>query len=163
MSRVRLALFRGRTYAEAVCQRLAQAGIHAEVHDELGLAKLWFVSRRSAGARLEVRAAAAARAQQLLMEWSAAGGQLEGAIHCPECASLHIAFPQHTQKSLFTNLAIGLVAELGLIERQFYCESCHCMWSNGSPGPHRQRAHMAPNYFIEDVGPKRLRQRSRHA
>ena len=163
MSRVRLALFNDRAHAETVRQRLAEAGIASEVHEELGLAKLWFVSRQSAGARLEVRAAAAAKAEQLLLEWSDGAGQLDGAIRCPECASLHIAFPQFTRKSVITNLAIGLMAEVGLIEAQYYCEACHCMWEHGKRRPRRHRAHLAPNYFIEGAEADSLRRRSPHA
>jgi hypothetical protein len=134
-------------------QRLARAGILAEVHDELGLAKLWFVTKRWAGVRLEVPTHRAGEAERLLHEWDAVS-LLDGAIRCPECSSLRIDFPQFTQKSLFTNLAIGLVAELRLVERQYYCEECHCMWNTPGTKPRRARAHMAPNYFIEGAGPR---------
>jgi hypothetical protein len=152
MNRIRLAIFSDRAAAEPARQGLAQAGIPAEIHDELQLERLWFVSKSSAGVRLEVPLRHLHRSMQLLLEWDAGQGTLRDAVRCPECRSLRVDFPQFTRKSLFTNLAIGLMAELRLVERQFYCEDCHCMWSKQT-GPHRQRSHLAPNYFVEDVEP----------
>jgi hypothetical protein len=152
MSRIRVARFESRAGAEQVQQHLARAGISAEVHDELGLAKLWFVTKRRAGVRLEVPRERLREAERLLHGQDTDFGR-QGIIRCPECSSLRVDFPQFTQKSLFTNLAIGLVAELGLVERQYYCEECHCMWNRPDPKPRRPRAHMAPNYFIENKEP----------
>ena len=152
MSRVRIARFKNRASAELVQQDLTRAGISAEVHDELGLAKLWFVTKRRAGARLEVPGERVGDAERLLRVRDAEFG-LPDVVRCPECSSLRVDFPQFTQKSLFTNLAIGLVAELGLVERQYYCEECHCMWNRPDPKPRRARPHMAPNYFIEKTEP----------
>jgi hypothetical protein len=151
MIRIRLALFDGSTQAEPIRQRLKDVGISAEVHDESGLAKLWYVPGRGAGARLEAPEAEAARAQQLLKEWDAQPGLLQSAIHCPECGSLRVEYPQVTHKSLFTNFAVGLAAELGLVEREYYCEDCHCMWGKQDAKPRRVRDHLAPDYFLEGV------------
>ena len=148
MHRIRVARFAQRRAAETAQQRLTGAGVSAEVHDELGLAKLWFVRKRWGGLRLEVRAEQAGPAEQMLHRWDGAG-KLTGVIRCPECSSLRVDFPQFTRKSLITNLAMGLVAELGLVERQFYCEECHCMWGRPGAKAGRRRTHMAPNYFID--------------
>jgi|SRR5436190_6200693 len=148
MSRIRVARFTHKHAADRARQRLTQAGISAEVHDELGLAKLWFVTKRWAGIRLEVPPDRLPKAEQLLHEWEAEF-EPQTLIRCPECSSLRVDFPQFTQKSFFTNLAIGLVAELGLVERQYYCEECHCMWAPPEQKQRRDRLHMAPNYFIE--------------
>src|SRR6266571_1916891 len=99
MNRIRVARFRDRAEAEPIRQRLMEAGIGAEVHDELGLARLWFTNKRTAGARLEVPAGHAERAEDLLRGWDAASGALSRAIRCPECKSLRIDYPQFTPKS----------------------------------------------------------------
>jgi hypothetical protein len=156
MSTIRIALFMDVGEAEPVRERLVQAGIPAQIHHEPNLAMLWFVSKSAGGVRLEVPTDSAEHSRQLLLEWDAANGLLHGAIRCPECASLRIDFPQFTQKSLFTNLAMGLVAELRLLEREYYCEDCHCMWPRPGTKPGHVRRHMAPNYFIEGVGPMTL-------
>ena len=163
MRRIRLAIFRDRGAAEFVRNSLLQAGISAEIHDELHLERLWFVTKSAAGVRLEVPSKQLLRSMQLLLEWDAVQGVLHHAIRCPECKSLRVDFPQFTRKSLFTNLAIGLMAELHLVERQYYCEDCHCMWSKQEKAP-RKRAHLAPNYFVEDIeqvtGPETHRQQT---
>lgn len=53
MTRIRVALFENRAQAEPAQQRFAQAGIRADIKAELGLARLWFISRWRAGMRLE--------------------------------------------------------------------------------------------------------------
>ena len=150
MNRIRVARFKNRPEAEPIRQRLVESGIGAEVHDELGLARLWFTTKRMAGARLEVPARQAERAEELLRDWDAEFGVLSCAIRCPECKSLRVDYPQFTPKSFLTNLALGLMAELRLVEREYYCEDCHCMWPGENAKPRRMRTHLAPNYFIED-------------
>jgi hypothetical protein len=127
MNRIRVALFNDRAAAEPVLEHLLQAGVLAEIHDEPWLARLWFVSRLRAGVRIEVPARQFETTEKLLLAWNAKGG-LFNAIHCPECGSLRVDFPQFTEKSFTTNLAIGLLAGLGLVEKDYYCEHCHCMW-----------------------------------
>src|SRR5438105_15697462 len=112
MNRVPLALFANRANAEPLQQRLRAAGIGAEIHDELRLEKLWFVSKPATGARLEVPATQFERAEQLLLDWDAAEGALREAIRCPECKSLRVDYPQFTRKSMLTNVVMGLASEL---------------------------------------------------
>jgi mono/diheme cytochrome c family protein len=151
MNRVRVALFADRSAAEPIRERLQQSGIPAEIRHESWLARLWFVSRLSAGVRVEVPAALADRADELLEAWDAAQEISRSAIRCRECGSLRVDYPQFTEKSLLTNLAIGLFAGLGLVEKDYYCEQCHNMWPKPSKTPRRVRAHQAPNYFIEGL------------
>ena len=74
------------------------------------------------------------------------------AVHCPECGSLRIQYPQATQKSLMTNFFMGLAAEVGIVNLHYYCEDCHYTWPHDHTPP-KQSPHGAPYYFIED--PKR--------
>jgi hypothetical protein len=152
MHRVRLALFPNEAAAVPVREALLGAGIGVEIHRELQLQRLWFVSAKTAGARLEVPLAQWEGATALLKQWDAVDAIPGQAIRCPECRSMRVDFPQYTPKSFLTNLAIGLLAELRLVERQYYCEECHCMWPKASVKTHRARIHRAPNYFIEDPG-----------
>ena len=69
MNRIPVALFSSSAKAEPLKQRLIQAGIQAEVHEELRLEKLWFVPKNSAGARLDAPANQFERACQLLLDW----------------------------------------------------------------------------------------------
>ncbi len=151
MNRLPVALFGRRNAAEPVCARFREKGIPAEIHDELRLEKLWFVPKGSAGARLEVPAEEFERAEQMLHDWDATEGGVEGAIRCPECHSLRVDYPQFTRKSLMTNLALGLASSVGMVEKEFYCEDCHFTWPKEGTAPRRDRPHMAPYYFIEGV------------
>ena len=150
MANIPVALFSHRDAAEAVQQRLQQAGVPVEIHEELGWEKLWFISKARAGIRLEVRAEDFERAQQFLPHLDAERA-LEGAVRCPECHSLRVDYPQLTRKSLLTNLAIGLAAEIGLVEKEYYCQDCHFTWPREGARPGRDRPHMAPYYFIEGI------------
>ena len=154
MNRISIALFNSRSDAEPIQQRLAQAGIVAEIHEELRLQKLWFVSRRAAGARLEVAVDQFERAERLLLAWDCAEGVLRQAIQCPECKSFRVDYPQFAKNSVLTNMAAGFAAELGLVEKDYYCERCHYTWPKKSSTPERVRLHMAPYYFIEGVEPR---------
>ena len=151
MNRIPIALFNSRSRAEPLRQRLVEHGIAAEIHDELRLEKFWFVSRPSAGARLEVPAAECERACHLLLEWDGSEGILRSAIRCPECRSLRVEYPQCTRKSMTPNLVMGLLATLGRLEKEYYCQDCHFTWPKEGRHPRRRRPHMAPYYFIEGV------------
>jgi hypothetical protein len=151
MNRVRIALFKDRAAAQPIHERLLRAGIAAEIHDEIWLARLWFVSKLSAGIRVEAPVCLSKRADHLVHTWDAAEGALRGAIHCPECNSLRVDYPQFTRKSLVTNLALGLIAALGLVDKEYYCEDCHHTWPMPRATPRRARGHLAPNYFIEGL------------
>src|SRR5581483_2315049 len=104
MKRMRVVLFKERAYAVPIQQRLIEAGIPAEIHDELGKEALWFVSKPEAGARLEVPSDQFERAEDLLLEWDASGDVLRNAVRCPECRSLRVEYPQFTPRSMLTNL-----------------------------------------------------------
>jgi transposase-like protein len=154
MNRIPIALFSSREQALPIQQRLVQAGIVAEIHEELGLQRLWFVSKQAAGARLEVLASQVEWAEKLLAAWDGADdGALAKAIRCPECKSLRVDYPQFAHNSVMTNVAAGIVAELGLVEKDYYCEHCHYTWPKSESTPIRHRSHLAPNYFIEDIEP----------
>lgn len=151
MNSIPVALFSNRAKAEPIQQRLFQTGIPAQIHDELRLEKLWFIPKKGAGWRLEVPADQFERAEQLLLDWDAAEGLMREAIRCPECKSLRVDYPQFARNSLLTNLAIGLMSQVGLVEKDYYCQDCHYTWPKEGSRPRRNRAHLAPYYFIDGV------------
>ena len=150
MKTIPVAAFNGHSQAEPLRKRLEAAGIPAEIHD-VAHARLWFVSRTRTGVRLQVPSSDLGRAYQLLLDWHVADGALRAAIRCPECGSLRVDYPQYTEKSLLTNVAMGLAAEIGLIKKEYYCEECHYTWPKEGRKSSRLRPHMAPYYFIEGI------------
>ena len=152
MNRIPVALFNDRSQAEPIQSRLAEAGVAAEIHDEPRFdEKLWFISKPKAAVRVDVPANQFEHGEQLLVDWDSQEGALHDAIHCPECKSLLVEYPQMTRRSVLTNLAMGVAAELGLIEKQYYCRECHFTWPREGKVPRPGRPHMAPYYFIEGV------------
>jgi len=150
-----VANFSHRAKAEPLQKRLVESGLQAEIHDELRLEKLWFVTKPAAGVRIEVPAHQFERAWQLLREWDVAGA-LRDAIRCPECKSLRVDYPQFTRKSLLTNVVMGLAAEVRMVDKEYYCQDCHYTWPKEGVKPSRARPHMAPYFFIEGVEQTRL-------
>jgi hypothetical protein len=163
MNRLPVAIHGQRAKAEPLMQRLKSAGIHAELHDELRLEKLWESDQRAPFVRLEVRAEQFERACHLLHEWDRADGALRDALRCPECKSLRIAYPQFTRKFFLPNLMMGVFSRLGFMEKEFYCEECHFTWPLEGTKPRRDRPNMAPYYFIEGIEQTRAPEPRREA
>ena len=146
-----MALFPDSISALSVRDRLIESGVSAEVHYDVLVQRLWFISKKAAGVRVDVPCDQLERATLLMRKWVSTSKGPRDAIRCPECKSWRVDYPQYTPKSFLTNLAIGLMAEFHVIERQYYCEECHCMWSKPEAGSHRARSHQSPNYFIEGI------------
>jgi hypothetical protein len=151
---ITLATFNEAVAAQPLVARLWEAGIRAEIHDESKLERLWFVSKPLAGVRIEVHPDDFERATGLVREWDAADHALHDAVCCPECGSSRVEYPQFTRKFVTPNL-VGLLAAVGLVEKEFYCQDCHNTWLPEGTKPPRVRKHMAPNYFIEGLEPTR--------
>jgi len=149
MERISVAVFPDRAKAEPICKRLADAGITSEIHkSELMLEKLWFAPK-TYSVRVEVPCDQFERAEELLLDWDSHGAMSE-AIHCPECKSLRVQYPQFAHKSFIPNAVVGLMATFGG-ERQFYCEDCHYTWPKEGTKLPKARPHSAPYYFIDGV------------
>jgi hypothetical protein len=141
MNKTSISLFNCRSDAEPIQKRLREANIAADLHD----------CSHMKGARLDVPTDKFEQAYGLLQKWDAAEGGIRGAIRCPECNSFRVDFPQYTHKSALPNLLIGLLANIHVLPKEFYCHDCHFTWPRAGTRPSRVRPHMAPYYFIEGV------------
>src|SRR5947199_333636 len=119
MKNMPVALFSNRAKAKPIQQRLVQAGFHAEINEKPGLAMLWFIEK-TGPVRVEVPPEEYNRAEQLLVDADKSDGALAQAIHCPECGSLRVDYPQYARHSFLTNVAAGILAQLRLIEKEYY-------------------------------------------
>ncbi len=128
MNWIRVALFTDALTAGEARNRLVGAGVPARIGHEPAAGRLWFVSSRDSGVRVETPADSSEAAARLLSDWDDGRECLRGAVRCPECGSFRIDFPQFTEKSVLTNLALGIVSVIGLVERDYYCEDCHLLW-----------------------------------
>jgi len=142
--------------AAPIQRRLANAGIAAEIDDEL-LEKLWFVSKEESDARIDVPMDQLGRAQKLLLEWDASEGILREAIRCPECRSLQVHYPQFAHRSLIPNLMMGFLARIGLIEKEYYCENCHYTWPKDGTKRSILYPERKPYRFVDGIEQTMLR------
>jgi hypothetical protein len=160
MKTITVATFNRRADAEPVKQRLQDAQIMAEIHEVSAFGRFCFGAEPLAGVHLEVPAKDYKRALDLVHLLDTPEGVMRAALHCPECGSSRIEYPQHTRKFILPNI-IGLLSAVGLLERDFYCQDCQHVWPPPGRKPHAPRAHEAPNYFIEGVEEARRAQESR--
>jgi transposase-like protein len=151
MNRYPVALFPSSAKAEPIKQQLRSSGFAAEAHDEGWLPAFWFVNAHKCGVQLDVPAHQFERAEQFLLDLDAREHALTEAIRCPECGSFRVLYPQFARHSILTNLALGVAAQFGLVEKHFYCEDCHFTWPREGTRSSRIRPHQAPYYFIEGI------------
>lgn len=152
MKTVPVATFHTMSQAEPLRRRLVDSHILTWVREGGALRRLWFVKQHhhNAEIKLEVRPRDFERSLKVVHEMEAEKTATRRMVRCPECHSSRVEFPQFTRKFFLPNL-VGLLAGMGIVEKKFYCEDCHCIWSPRSHKPHKERAHMAPYYFLEDV------------
>jgi hypothetical protein len=127
MEPVTVATFNELEEAEPLRQRLAQAGVPAQIHDERRLQRFFFLSRPLAGVRLRVDKKDYTRAENLLNECDKASGILHDAIRCPECGSSRIEYPQFSRRFTWGGIA-AVFAALGFFEKKFFCKHCQYTW-----------------------------------
>ena len=58
---------------------------------------------------------------------------LEKALHCPDCGSLRVNYPQMTRKFFLPTLILHLGIIFRVIEHKCYCEDCHELWNLPEP------------------------------
>jgi transposase-like protein len=127
---VTIATFSEPAKAKRLKERLQQAGLTADIHNEGHLQQVAFMSKPQANVKVQVEDKDFERAQNLMVEWEASDPDIGAAIiRCPQCNSSRIEYPQMTRKALTPAMASILFA-LKVFPKEFYCEDCHYTWSN---------------------------------
>jgi hypothetical protein len=127
MHPVTVATFNDRAEAEPVRQRLEQAGVRSQIHNEKYLQEFFFLSRPLAGIRLRVDKSDFVRAEALLQQWDKESGLLKEAVRCPECGSSRIDYPQFSRRFTWGGIA-AIFASLGFFPKEFFCRDCQYTW-----------------------------------
>ncbi|MBA2434161.1 MAG: DUF2007 domain-containing protein [Verrucomicrobiota bacterium] len=125
---VTIATYNEPAKAKRLKERLQEAGVKADLHNEANLQTFAFMSKPQANAKVMVAEEDFDRAQALLVEWEAADPEI-GALRCPQCNSPRIEYPQLTRKFLTPALA-GILFALKIFPKEFYCQDCHFTWMN---------------------------------
>jgi hypothetical protein len=146
---VTVATFNEAAKAQPLKQRLERQGVAVELSDSSNMERLWFVKKPLAAVRVKVGSQDYERARELVRQWDGED-VLRDAVHCPECKSPRVEYPQITRKFFIPNL-VGLFANLGGAEKEFYCQDCQFTWPKEGSRPSAARPHMAPYYFIDGV------------
>ena len=131
-SQITIATFNDREPADAAAAHLRDSGFDAAVQDESNEQK-WklFNLKPRAHLRVKVPTADEGPALEQLRQWSEAA-IMSRAVHCPECGSSRIEFPQFSRRTIMGALPAALAAT-GVIEQQFFCENCHFTWPAEPP------------------------------
>jgi hypothetical protein len=122
-----LATFNEKPPAEALKDRLIEAGLHADLVDDAGAQALFFMSRHPrANMIVRVRKEEYEKAKSLLQEWEK-DGVLAEAVRCPQCGSSRIEYPQFSRRTA-GSMFFALLSAAHLIPREYYCEDCQFTW-----------------------------------
>src|SRR5436309_4986594 len=97
--------------AKRLKERLEQAGLKADIHNEGHLQQVAFMSKPQANVKVHVEDDDFERAQQLMTEWEATDPDIASAmLRCPQCGSSSIQYPQLTRKAITPAMASVLFA-----------------------------------------------------
>jgi hypothetical protein len=122
-----VAVFEDFNTGRTVETSLTTQGLQARLYDDKLVRRLLFLRPPRVTYRLQVHADDFYRAHGLLK--TGPTDSLRDAIHCPDCGSVQISYPQMTRKFILPTILLHAGILFRLIDHQCYCEKCHCMWS----------------------------------
>jgi len=131
---ITVATFNDHAPASALCHRLEDAGIPSQVFDESTTQRIWFLTKPKAHMRVRVDKENVGRAESLIKEWDQSDHVLAQAVHCPECGSSRIEYPQYSRRTAMT-FFFAILNVLHVLPRQFYCRNCHFTWASEPEPP----------------------------
>jgi transposase-like protein len=130
---VTIATYNEPAKAKRLKDKFRAAGVAAELHNEAQLQAIAFMAKPKANAKVMVEEQDFERAQALMVEWEAADPEV-GVLHCPQCNSTRIQYPQLTRKFLTPALA-GILFALRLFQKEYYCQDCQFTWADDLERP----------------------------
>lgn len=125
---VTIATYNEPAKAKQLKEKFIAAGVKADVHNEANLQTYAFMSKPKANVKVMVDDDDFARAHSLMLEWEASDPEI-GALHCPQCNSTRVQYPQLTRRFLTPGLA-GILLALKVFPKEYYCQDCHFTWSD---------------------------------
>ncbi|MDQ6624250.1 MAG: DUF2007 domain-containing protein [Verrucomicrobiota bacterium] len=125
---VTIATFNEPAKAKHLKQRLQEAGVKADIHNEAQLQKVMLSDAR-ANAKVLVEEKDFPAAQQLMVEWEATDPTIGSALRCPQCNSPRVQYPQLARSFPFVPGMAAILFALGIFQKEFYCQDCHYTWT----------------------------------
>lgn len=133
---VTIATYNDPAKARHLRDKFREAGVRADLHNEANLQTYAFMSKPKANAQVMVEDTDFERAQTLMVDWEAADPEIS-ALHCPQCNSTRIQYPQLTRKFITPALA-GILFALKIFPKEYYCQDCQFTWNDEvEPQHHR--------------------------
>jgi hypothetical protein len=126
---VKVAVFEESNEAQVLETFFKGKGIDARTYDDKILRLFLFLHPPRTTFRVQVRHGFFKYAMDLLETESNVSALLQKAIHCPDCGSLHVEYPQMTRKFFLPTLLLHLGIIFRVIKHECYCENCHCIWN----------------------------------
>ncbi|HEU5396748.1 MAG TPA: hypothetical protein VFV81_06250 [Verrucomicrobiae bacterium] len=126
---VTMAVFEDLDTARTLENFLRGHGLESRTFNDKLLQLFLFLCPPRVTFRVQARQHEFQRATGLMDTDRNAGTILRRAIHCPECGSLRISYPQMTRKFLLPTLLLHLGIIFRVIEHEAYCEFCHHTWN----------------------------------
>jgi hypothetical protein len=128
-----VATFNAAAPAETLKDRLHDAGMHAEVMDESGAqALMGLTTHPRAHMRVRVRKDEFEQAEALIKEWDTKDGVMREAVHCPQCGSSRVEYPQFSRKAAYSAV-VSILAAVHIVPREYYCQNCQLTWPDKEP------------------------------
>ena len=108
---------------------LVSRGFKARTHFDKALQLFLFLRPPRKAFRVQVLEREFGKAMDLLEVEPGLAAKLDTALHCPDCGSLRVEYPQMTRKFILPTVLLHLGIIFHVIEHECYCENCHCIWN----------------------------------
>jgi hypothetical protein len=100
----------------------------ARTYDDKVMRALLFLRPPQKTHRVQVRMNDFKVVAHLVTQDAEAGELLEDSLHCPDCGSLHVQYPQMTRRFVLPTVLLHAGILLRIIDHEAYCEHCHFVW-----------------------------------
>jgi hypothetical protein len=124
-----VAVFENLTDGQALTTQLQDQGFEARAYDDKAFRYFLFLRPPQITYRVQVRRDDAPAAAEFLAAKKPV--VLARAIHCPDCGSLRINYPQMTRRFILPTVLLHLGIIFRIIHHEAYCEACHFTWELG--------------------------------
>ena len=121
-----VAVFENSTDGQFMAELLQNEGLEARTYDDKAFRYFLFLRPPQITYRVQVRRDHETEAIEFLKARNPA--VLGRAIHCPDCGSLHINYPQMTRRFILPTVLLHLGIIFRIIHHEAYCETCHFTW-----------------------------------
>lgn len=118
-------------------------GIEARTYNDRLLQIFLFLCPPRVTYRVQVRQNEFKRATDFMDRDNNVMAILRSAIHCPDCGSLRINYPQMTRKFFLPTVLLHLGIIFRIIDHEAYCEFCHHTWNLPKDGVHNHESAQA--------------------